>query len=329
MNPGGVTIFEAGEGGIEVVLLTSESAGRWVESGASPADPGQEEAKVRELLLAVPEAMLLVAQVDEHPLAHLHLCPVGAYGLGIFAMSFWSGFDDVAVAIDVAEALIACCKAIARTLPGVRYLETDIPVSLPEAYVWRMAFERQGVEAVAESYNHVLTIQPSQHVDHDDKIQLRRFSEMPPTEMLSLYQAVYRDSGDRAHLSSLEPFDVRLERLTTMPLLQPDTSAWLIAVKDDRPVGLVFASMQDTAYADPTTGWIVELGVVPEWRRHGLGRTLLQAGLASLTAQGAKQVISRIDACNRPSLQLHAAMGFVRQPDISWLYRWVLAPSEP
>lgn len=329
MNPGGVTIFDAGEGSIEVVLLTSESAGRWVESGASPADAAQEEATVRELLLAVPEAMLLVAQMDEHPLAHLHLCPVGAYGLGIFAMSIRSGLDGVALAIDATETLIACCKAIARTLPGVRYLETDIPASSPEADIWRMACERQGVEAIAESYNHVLPIQPDQRFNNNEKIQLRRFSEMPPTEMLSLYEAVYRDSADRAHLSSLEPFDVRLERLTMMPLLQPDTSAWLIAVEADRPVGLVFAAMQDAAYGDATTGWIVELGVVPERRRHGLGRMLLQAGLAGLTAQGAEQVISRIDACNRPSLELHAAMGFVRQPDTSWLYRWVVAPSEP
>lgn len=329
MNPGGVTIFEAGEGGIEVVLLTSESAGRWVESGAPPVNPDAEEAKVRELLLAVPEAMLLVAQVGEHPLAHLHLCPVGAYGLGIFAMSLRTGFDDVALAIDAAEALIACCKAIARALPGVRYVETDFPMDAPEAHVWRMAFERQGVEAVAESYNHVLTIHPGQRFDTDEKVQLRRFSERPPAEMQALYEAVYRDSEDRAHLSSLEPFDVRLERLTTMPLLQPDRSAWLIAVEGDHPVGLVFASMQDATSGVPTTGWILELGVIPGWRRHGLGRALLQAGLAGLAAQGAKQVISRIDACNRPSIHLHAAMGFARQPEVSWLYRWVVAPSEP
>ncbi len=57
---------------------------------------------------------------------------------------------------------------------------------------------------------------------------------------------------------------------------------------------------------------ILALGVTPEARRRGLGRSLVQAAVVQAAAAGAEAVYLEVAAGNRPARALYRALGFVR-----------------
>ena len=57
-------------------------------------------------------------------------------------------------------------------------------------------------------------------------------------------------------------------------------------------------------------GWIELLGVAPAWRRSGLGRALLRAGLAALADFGADRALLTVRVDNTAARALYAAEGF-------------------
>jgi ribosomal-protein-alanine N-acetyltransferase len=57
-------------------------------------------------------------------------------------------------------------------------------------------------------------------------------------------------------------------------------------------------------------GEILNLAVVPEARRRGLGRWILEAGLALLREAGADEVFLEVRASNRAARALYRARGF-------------------
>lgn len=59
-------------------------------------------------------------------------------------------------------------------------------------------------------------------------------------------------------------------------------------------------------------GEILNLAVVPECRRHGLGATLLEAGLESLREAGAQRVWLEVRASNDAAQALYARRGFAK-----------------
>lgn len=58
------------------------------------------------------------------------------------------------------------------------------------------------------------------------------------------------------------------------------------------------------------TGEILNLAVVPEWRRRRIGRQLLESGLESLAARGAEEVFLEVRESNAGALALYQSLGF-------------------
>lgn len=69
------------------------------------------------------------------------------------------------------------------------------------------------------------------------------------------------------------------------------------------------------------TGDVGLIGVLPDWRRRGLGRELLRWGVTTLRARGAGPIELSVEAANDRATALYRAHGFV--PDIEWPH-WVL-----
>ncbi|MNS74878.1 Mycothiol acetyltransferase [compost metagenome] len=246
---------------------------------------------------------------------------MGACGLGIYAIGSRED-EDARVLSAAADALLAQVVAIGRATPGVRYLETDVPSAMPHAAVWREALARAGVPEVAVSHTYALPLEGG------ERPAGRPLSDKPadaltPEALVAAYAATYEGTADESHRLSPETFAVRLARLKAIPILDADLAGWRVAVEGDRPLGLVFASPEAAPHGDPANGWIVEIGTVPAARGQGLGRALLETGLAALASRGVKRVLARIDDRNAPSVKLHEGAGFVRQPGASWLYRLV------
>jgi len=57
-------------------------------------------------------------------------------------------------------------------------------------------------------------------------------------------------------------------------------------------------------------GAIQNVGVAPEFRRHGIGRALVLRALDGFRAQGLKRVYLEVTAANLPAVQLYLSLGF-------------------
>lgn len=125
------------------------------------------------------------------------------------------------------------------------------------------------------------------------------------------------------YLATPITFETALPSLEEFRKRVADTCArypYLVAEREGEVVGYAYASAQHprAAYA-----WNVELSVylAPDARGHGLGRTLYEALLELVRAQGAKAAYALITVPNDASERLHAALGFERiglQPNAGW-----------
>ena len=90
----------------------------------------------------------------------------------------------------------------------------------------------------------------------------------------------------------------------------------------ERPVGFVRAVLAGPDEAGRPGGEIRVVGVLPEWRRRGLGRELLRWGVARLREQGVATIQLTVEAENEHALELYRRTGF--EPAIEWPH-WTIA----
>jgi ribosomal protein S18 acetylase RimI-like enzyme len=83
-------------------------------------------------------------------------------------------------------------------------------------------------------------------------------------------------------------------------------SAWRLYRQGGRDVGVLLLA----EHPDRDTWEVAYLGVVPEARGQGLGRALLQDGLAYAAASGRSTIEIAVDAANLPALRLYHALEF-------------------
>lgn len=83
-----------------------------------------------------------------------------------------------------------------------------------------------------------------------------------------------------------------------------DPAFWMLAVAEERPVGAV------VGFAAGAGGFVDLLGVVPAWRRRGLGLALLRQALAAFHERGRTHVALHVDSDNPTGApRLYSAAG--------------------
>ncbi|HYH92363.1 MAG TPA: GNAT family N-acetyltransferase [Candidatus Saccharimonadales bacterium] len=113
-----------------------------------------------------------------------------------------------------------------------------------------------------------------------------------------------------AHVHSMPDFDPA-GILVVRPVHGPDEPVAFARVElleQDQPAG---ARLGDVGL----------IGVLPEWRRRGLGRELLRWGVGELRRRGAGRIELSVEALNDRATRLYQAHGF--EPAIEWPH-WVL-----
>jgi mycothiol synthase len=98
----------------------------------------------------------------------------------------------------------------------------------------------------------------------------------------------------------------------------------IVASRDEPDVPIAFTRVElfdREAPAGQRTGDVGLIGVVPAWRRRGLGRELLRWGVAELRGRGAGRIELSVEATNERATALYRAHGF--EPSIEWPH-WVL-----
>jgi ribosomal protein S18 acetylase RimI-like enzyme len=89
----------------------------------------------------------------------------------------------------------------------------------------------------------------------------------------------------------------------------------------DHPIAFVRIALSGDDGTDGPRGEISLIGVLPGWRRRGLGRELLRRGVTALRDRGAGWIELSVEAENEGATALYRAHGL--EPAIEWPH-WVL-----
>jgi mycothiol synthase len=104
--------------------------------------------------------------------------------------------------------------------------------------------------------------------------------------------------------SAYESWRARLDAAAGTPYDQ-----WLVAYVDGQPAGV----MQAADASETATGWVRELGVLPEYRGRGLGRLLLDRAFAVFRDHGYRTAELGVDLENRSgAYRLYESVGMTR-----------------
>ena len=81
-------------------------------------------------------------------------------------------------------------------------------------------------------------------------------------------------------------------------------SFWLVAVEDEKVVGYIGSQ------SVPPEADVMNLAVAPEYRRKGIGRSLMQALTGFLCTQGIESLFLEVRASNEAAIALYNEFGF-------------------
>lgn len=70
-----------------------------------------------------------------------------------------------------------------------------------------------------------------------------------------------------------------------------------------------------------STGWVAMTGVHPDYRRQGIGRTALLAGMRYLSERGVRTIDLEVDGQNSAAIELYGSTGFRRVRETVWYQR--------
>ena len=128
-------------------------------------------------------------------------------------------------------------------------------------------------------------------------VDLRAASSLPRRELAALFTRAYEGyfvpvQVDEAALDFLErTFDL-------------DLDASLVAFDEGEPVGLVNLGVRGNR------GWIGGLGIVPEARRQGVGRTLMDAVHEQARSRGIDEISLEVIEANKAAFRLYENLGY-------------------
>lgn len=80
--------------------------------------------------------------------------------------------------------------------------------------------------------------------------------------------------------------------------------AWRVGHRAEAPAGFVLARLA------AGEGEILTIAVARAWRRHGLGRELMEAVLRHLHGERAEALFLEVDETNQPAIALYRRLGF-------------------
>ncbi|GAB5496943.1 MAG: hypothetical protein Phyf2KO_20230 [Phycisphaerales bacterium] len=114
----------------------------------------------------------------------------------------------------------------------------------------------------------------------------------------------YLDTNDCPELCGLRDTDDVIESHKATGLFDP--SSWLLAFRDQQPVGCVLVSVvPETGSAE-----LVYIGLAVEGRGMGLGKALLRRAIEDLRDKRIGKLVCAVDRRNSPALAMYDAFGF-------------------
>lgn len=134
-----------------------------------------------------------------------------------------------------------------------------------------------------------------------------------------ILRLAYADTLERRH-SGIEGAQAHVAHLGQMGHGYTP-GLWLMAEYRGAPAAAMVVNLAEEAPFPGLSAWVLEIGCVPAYRRHGFAAALLSEALARLAKTECRQLLATIDERNAPSIRLHGRFGFERRPERFYLYR--------
>jgi ribosomal protein S18 acetylase RimI-like enzyme len=125
------------------------------------------------------------------------------------------------------------------------------------------------------------------------------------------------DTADRSSVTSMGPTVAARTLLASAPKwrVSREPDWWRLLCVREVPVGFVLPVMYDEVdHTGLLEGTIFHMGVIPEFRGRGYGRTLLREAVRVLTVGGIERILCDTDETNAPMIHLFESEGWVRLP---------------
>jgi ribosomal protein S18 acetylase RimI-like enzyme len=101
------------------------------------------------------------------------------------------------------------------------------------------------------------------------------------------------------------------------------TGDTVVLLAGERPLGIAVLRLRGAIWSGALECYLAELYVVPEQRRHGFGRALMQAAICEARERGAKTMDMGVDEPDLPARRLYESLGFTHRtggPDGPLMY---------
>jgi ribosomal protein S18 acetylase RimI-like enzyme len=113
----------------------------------------------------------------------------------------------------------------------------------------------------------------------------------------------------RDHLGKAAPPDDEL-RASVERVLADERAQFLLGAADSEPLGVCQLRYRWSVWTSAEDCWLEDLYVLPEGRRLGLGRALVEAALEAARERGCVRIELDVDEDNEPALALYQSCGF-------------------
>jgi ribosomal protein S18 acetylase RimI-like enzyme len=194
--------------------------------------------------------------------------------------------------------------------PGIHRIEAQLLVH-PAGAVAR-PFVQQGFQRHARLFMSLPLAEPAAREAHlDSEFEIRRWSEQDYQAAASVITTAYRDHVDseindqyRTLGGSLR-FLNNIVRFPGCGTFDPESSFVAVHKRAHILVGLILCSRVRN-----DVGHVTQICVLPEYRRHGTGESLLAATMASLRRRNFSLLSLTVTEANARAVELYKHLGF-------------------
>lgn len=163
-------------------------------------------------------------------------------------------------------------------------------------------YHKLGYELVLQEYVMEHTLDDIREVDMPYALSFQCWSQTLEEEFFKVYRASFKDRPGFPGWS-LEKW---VDWISSDPDFRPDLT--YLATVDNQAVGFI-ASAREVEFSDKH-GYIIQVGVVPEWRRRGVAAALTNKSLEAWREKGRESVLLHVNQNNPGAIRLYESLGF-------------------
>ena len=204
---------------------------------------------------------------------------------------------------ELAARLLHAAAAHGRTKHGARLIQSLINPAAAQSLV--PALERAGFAPLATLSYLRRAVQPEDAKAEPEPaadLTWRHYSRLRHRRFAATIARTYTESLDCPRLVGLRTVDDTIDTHKHTGRFKP--RCWRLVLDGDHPVAVALVNHLKGR------GELVYLGVVPEARSQGLGRTLLSRAIHDTAAMGLRRMGLAVDLANTPAVRLYESAGF-------------------